>query len=276
MRRQVGGEAERIRLALQAAEAFQHPHAAVRIEPGGAHQAPAQLVRLVLLLARVGVLEPPDADPPQPGRHGAARGRGHRDGRQRLPAPLQLDAVDRVAADDVGHLVPDHERQLVAAAADPFDQGRRHEDVAAGQREGGRVVAGHRGHLEAVHRVAHAGGERRRQLVEQRLHGRVDRPGRLRADRRRHLPAEPLPGADGVVLGAGDRIPHPLRLAELPARQPAEKIGGAARHKGSLAPPGPVSVRSRPGRAAGRRPAGSGSDRGTSRRRPRTGLPPRP
>ena len=173
-----------------------------------------------------------DADRAHPRRDASRGGRGQRD---RLQRPLAQDAIDGVPPDDVSHLVRHDERQLVAAVSRQLDQRRRHEDVAAGQGERVRLGPRERRHLEAVRPVPHAADQRCGDLVEQRLHPRVDRPAGVLAHGGGHVAADRLLGPDRLVVAAGRRRPHPPRLAELLARHPPDQIRAALGHAHSLA-----------------------------------------
>ena len=116
-----------------------------------------------------------------------------------------------------------------------LDERRRYEDVAARQRERVRFVARERRYLEAVGPVPHAGGQRRGNVIQHRLHGRVNRPAGILAHHRRHVAADRLLGADHFVLAAGGRGPHPLRVAELLARHAPDHVCAAPRHVKSVA-----------------------------------------
>ena len=150
MRGEVRAEPGRIGARVDSTQPLEYPHCSARVEPGRAHQTSTQLIRLELLLTRVGLLEPLQADLAHPGREGP--GGGGRQGRGRDDL-LAQQAVYRMAPDHVRHLVRDYERELVTVAPGQLHQRRGDEEKPAGQGKGGRLVAPERTHLELVDRI---------------------------------------------------------------------------------------------------------------------------
>ena len=128
MRREIGTQSRRLGLGLKRSQPFEQADGTRGIESGGTGQQDTQIVRLEFLFVGVGSFQPLHPHLAEPGANRAPARRRHRGGCER---GLSQHAVDGVSTNDMGHFMPDNERQLIAVAGAQVGQGLRDKNETA-------------------------------------------------------------------------------------------------------------------------------------------------